>query len=324
MKTKIEDVGPVSEVLRNLRDTIKTELEAYDSKFSDEWVDETWSPAIDDALEMEPTDGLIDQHKANTKERNFDMVSLLPISKDLEYKIKSCIKAGTITDDYTSFGLSGLRNNIKLKDFDGFHLSYELVIGKVNANHTALIAKGFTADNITSITTWHDKAQNKQNANMLLITQINTRSTTNQGIIDIVMALNKEVLFAIKGYSNSIDDKVLAKKATWNALMRQVRQTPVKKPINKKLKVGSSIVLRTNMVDKNLLQITLLTDVKVIIYRTKLKSTVLTDGLELPFNELWEGKKEDLPGTGEYIKITNLNTLKKAVVRCFELDVHVS
>ena len=242
----------------------------------------------------------------------------------MEYKIKSCIKAGTITDDYVSFGLSGLRKNIKLKDFDGFHLSYELVIGKVNANHTALIAKGFTANKITSITTMHDKAQNKQHANMLLETQINTRSTTNQGIIDVVMGLNTEVIAAIKAYANSIDDKDLVKKATWNALMKQVRQTPVKKPINKKLKMGSSIVLRTNMVDKNLLQLTLLTDVKVIIYRTELKSMVLTDGLELPFNELWEGKKEDLPGTGEFIKLTNLNTLKKAVVRCFELDVQVS
>ena len=324
MNIKIEEVGPVSEVLRNLRDTVKDEVEAYDSKFNDEWVDETWTPAIDDALEMEPTDALIDQHAANTKERNFDMFSLLPISKDLEYKIKSCIKAGTITDDYVSFGLSIFRKHIRRKEFDGFHLTYELVIGKVNANHTALIAKGFTADKITSITTWHDKAQNKQNVNMLLETQINTRSITNQGIIDIVMALNKEVLFAIKGYSNSIDDKVLAKKATWNALMRQVRQTPVKKPINKKLKMGSSIVLRTNMVDKNLLQITLLTDVKVIIYRTKLKSTVLTEGTELPFNELWEGKQEDLAGTGRFVKMTNLSTERDGVVRFYELEVHCS
>ena len=73
------------------------------------------------------------------------------------------------------------------------------------------------------------------------------------------------------------------------------------------------------MDDKNLLQIWLQTDVQVIIYRTELKGTVLTEGLELPFGELWEGKKKDLPGTGPFVKMTNLNTMQDAVVRCFEM-----
>jgi len=324
MTTKIEDIGSASVVLKNTLETIQAEVEDYDPTFTEDWITDTWDPAITDALNITSTKGLIKEHKDVTKERNFDMDTLIPISKDLEYKIKLCIKAGTITNTLGSFGLADFRKNIREKKFDGFHLAYVVTIGKVNDNHTALIAKGFTADKITSITTMHDKAQTKQNLNLSLVEQINNLSESNQDTINIVMGYNTMVMDVIKAYANSIDDKELEKRVSWSAIMKHVRQTPVKKPRNRKLKVNGSIVFRTNMDDKNLLQMTLLTDVKVIVYRTKLKSTVLTDGLELPYNELWEGKKEDLPGVGEYIKITNLNTLTKAVVRCFELDVQVS
>ena len=324
MAEKIEDIGPASVVLKDILETIQVEVEAYDGTFTEDWITDTWDPAITDVTNIKSTKGLIKEHKDVTKEKYFDMDSLLPISKDLEYKIKSCIKAGTITDTLGSFGLAEFRKTIRFRNFDGFHLAYIVTIEKVNNNHTALIAKGFTADKITSITTMHNKAQTKNNLNLSLVDQINILSSSNKDLITIVMDLNTMVMDVIKAYANSINDKELEKRVSWSAIMKHVRQTPTKKPRNRKLKMNGSIVYKTNMDAKNLLQMTLLTDVRVIVYRTKLKSTVLTDGLELPYNELWEGKKEDLPGTGEYIKITNLNTLTKAVVRCFELDVQVS
>jgi len=321
---KLEDIGAASIVLMNMFDTIKDEVRNYDGAFNDAYVSGIWVPAIDLVLGMKPTSGLIKKHKDVTVDRNRFMFGLKPILMDLEYKLKSCIKAGTITNALGSFGLSALRNGIRKKDFDAFHLAYVWMIGQVNAHSEALIAVGFTADKIANITVLHDKAQSKQQINMGLESEIHVLSKGNQVVINACLLEDRKVMAVIKAYANSINDRDLERKATWKALLKHVRNTQAKKPRNRKLKAGGSMVVRSRMDAKNLLQMTLLTDVRVIVYRTKLKSEVRTEGTELPFNALWEGKQEALAGTGRFVKMTNLNTERDGVVRFYELEVHSS
>jgi len=324
MNIKIEYVAAVSNTLRMIFEPIQPQLEIYNPYFTEDYLNDVWKPAIDDAVNMVPTKGLMNESKKKVGKRNENMVALTPIIPDLEYKIGVCIDAGTITDSLESFGLSDFKKSISKREFDKFHLAFELVNTQVNLNKVALIAKGFTQPKITNIKTLHDNAWQFEQERKQLDKDVNDLSVLNSGIIDKVLAEDTKVIKVIKAYAESTSNKELAKSVTWNALLRQVRPTPEKKILKKKLKEGASILIKTKMDTKNILQLTLLTDVKVIIYRTDLKTNVSTEGTELPFNELWEGKKEDIPGTGEYIKLTNLNTLKKAVVKCFELDIQIS
>ncbi len=119
--------------------------------------------------------------------------------------------------------------------------------------------------------------------------------------------------------AKATDDKDLMKKATFIAVLRSISPPVPLKPRRRFIKPGASIVVSSKMTSKNYLQITLLTNVTVALCRTPLKSGTCTSGIALKYDTLWECKKIDIPGSGEYIHITNLNLSKKVVVLIFKV-----
>ncbi len=86
---------------------------------------------------------------------------------------------------------------------------------------------------------------------------------------------------------------------------------------------ATSIIITSTIAAKNILQFTLLTDQNVTLCRTALKTDPPSTGITLVLNKLWEGKKADIPGTGNFIKLTNHSTSKKAAVLYFQVNANL-
>lgn len=318
---KIADVVPYSLAVRALFDANYTALFGYDDQFENPYKADVWQPKIDAANGVVVTLGKREQNQADTKTRNKYMDNLSPILKDLEYRIGLCITAGTITDSLSSFGLGAFNRSIDKKSINAFHTAYETTITAVNANQTALTAKGFTATKTGTINTNHQKAWDMQDTKIELKEAIADLSDDNQVILNAVLDEDQKVVNGLRAMAEATGDTELKKKATLKAILKTVVPTAAKKPRNRKIKMASSIVLNKDLVAKNLVQLTLKTNVRVTLCRTVLKTDQCTTGIDLPYNVMWEGKKADIPGTGEFVKLTNKSTSKDAVVLAFEIDV---
>ena len=318
---KIEDVVPYSLAVRALFDANYDALIAYDDQFTAPYKADTWQPKIDAASTIIITLGKRKQNKENTKKRNAFMDNLTPILKDLQYRIGLCITAGTITESLSSFGLAAFNDSINHHSIDQFHDDYILTISRVNANQTALTAKGFTTTKTGTITTNHDKAWELQDVRIETKQSIADLSDDDQVILNALLDEDQKVINGLRAMAEATGDTELKKKATKKAILKTVVPTAAKKPRNRKIKKASSIVLNKDLVAKNVVQLTLKTNVKVTLCRTVLKTDQCTTGIDLPFGEMWEGKKADIPGTGEYVKLTNKSTSTDAVVLAFEIDV---
>ncbi|MEI8204405.1 MAG: hypothetical protein WCH34_15390 [Bacteroidota bacterium] len=323
MLLKIGQVVPFSFATRSLYNAYYDALALYYSQFATPYLTVVWQPLIDDAAAIIETLGLRSQNVEDTKIRNAYMDNLPPILKDLKYKVKKCIKAGTITDSLSSFVIAAFTKSISQKSNFNFHSAYDICIAKVTSNKAALIAKGFTQLHIDSITDNHNSAWEIQQTKIDLREEISNLSINNQNILNLCIDEDKKVIEALKAMAEATSNKELLEKATQKAILSSFSPIPPKNARRRNIQKASSIIIRSNMHAKNLLQLTLLTDVEVILYRVELKNDINETGTTLHYNVKWEGKKANILGTGNYIKITNKSTSKKAVVLLKEIDVNL-
>jgi hypothetical protein len=309
--------------VKALFDEHKAAIVVYNKKLKDPFEAEVLDVQIEAVELMLGTGVLRKLNKGDTKKRDAFMVKETPILNDLEYKIKLCIADGTIEDSLESFGLGAFRKGIRDNNINLFHTSYESTIARVNIaeNTAALEAVDFTADNIIAITTQHDGAWDLNTTKINLKLEINSLSVANQLLVMALLGTCQQILDAIHAYAASINDKILMKQATYAAVLKSVVPTLAKKPRKRKIAVASSIILNTDLVAKNIMQLTSLTDVDLEICLVENKTDSCVVGTPLVFKTLLELKKKDLHGTGRYVKITNKSTTKKAVVLYFEVVV---
>ena len=323
MKIKLENVVSYAKAVKTLFDANKKAVVNYNKKLADPFEADNLDTQIAAVELMLGTGVLRKLNKGDTAARNVFMDNESPILKDLEYKVKLCIADGSIEDNLASFGLTAFRAGINDHSIDLFHTSYVSTLSRINKdnNPVALDAAGFTSTNIDALTTNHDGAWDLNTTKINLKSEINSLSVANQLLITTLLATCQQILDAIKAYAESIGNKILAKQATVNAVLKSVVPTAAKKPRNRNIDVASSIILKTDVVAKNIMQLTLGTDVVVNICAVELKTDVCTVGTPLVFKKMVELQKKDLLGTGRYVKLTNMSTTKKAVVKFFEVDV---
>jgi len=321
MQIKLMYIGRYSKAVKIIFDDYKELIIAFNEEFDDPFETEVWEPLILDVDEMLGTLGFRKENKADTELRNATMYAVLPILKELEYKIKACRKAGTITDSLGSFGLSAFRRSVNKFQIDAFHEAYVITFDKVDSNSVALIAKGFSQDKIDQLTDLHDTAWALQDTKDLLKMKISNLSVKNQKIVHDVMEVNAQVMEVLKAYAESVGNVDLLHKATMKAVMAGIDPTPERKPKVRVLKPGKDMVLRTGMNKKNVLQVTLLTDTVVKIGLTALKTDELTTGTVLTHKVMMNLMTKDLMGEGRYVKLRNMDLNKTAKIVVFEVKV---
>ncbi len=299
----------------------KSDLIAFDESFDDPYITDIFDAKLEDAEDIILPRSKQDQNEADTDIRNKYMDNLVPILKELRYRVKKGIQSGDIVVGLASFGIGPFLRSITQHSIGEFHLAYGVCFAQVTLFHTVLAELGFDAAKVTSIKTNHDLAWGMEDTKITLAEEITELSEGNAAIVQRCLDEDQNVIDGLRAMAEASGNVNLKKEATVNAILRSLNYMPVRKPYNRSIKPGASIVLHTEFVAKNILQLTLLTDVKVVIGLCALKSDVVMLGTELPFNEEWEGKKKDLLGSGRFIKLTNCDTHKKAKVRCYYVNV---
>ena len=319
---KLENVTSFALAVKALFDAHKDDVVVYNPTLEDDWETDNLEAQTTAVSTMLGTGVLKALNKGDTAVRNAYMDNLTPILKDLEFKIEMCRTAGTITDSLGSFGLSAFRKAIRGKNIDAFNLAYQSTYARVNisGNKTALIAVGFTTTKITSIKSNHDGAWDMNTTKINLKLGINSLSVGNRLLVTTLLDTCQLAIDSIRAWAVSVGNTTVAKQASKEAILRGV-EVKSKKPRYKNIGAGSSVVLRTDMVAKNILQLTLETDVVVEIGRTELKTDDVVGGSAMTYNAMKEFRLKSIPGTGRYIKLANRSTTKKAKVLVFEVVV---
>ena len=298
-------------------------LVEFDNQFADPYIAHVLDPAIDSAAHIIGPLSLQNRNQSDTEARNLLMDQVLPLLKSLSYKVGQCIKDGSITLPRKSFCIGPFERSITKKDINRFHANYEIVIPLITANQTALTAKGFTVDNTKRITDLHHEAMGLQTEKIDLKEQISDLSIANQKTINDLLDEIQKIINALKAMADATSNKELAQKATKKAILKTVVPTPVRTPRRRSIPPATSIIITSTIPAKNILQFTLLTDQNVTLCRTALKTDPPIAGITLVLNKLWEGKKADIPGTGNFIKLTNHSTSKKAAVLYFQVNANL-
>ncbi len=252
--------------------------------------------------------GLEGLNKEDTILRNNYMRSLKPILRNLAYKVKACILAGTITDGYASFGIGAFLKSIYDRDINSFHLCFTTTMARINAgtNAAALNTAGFTTAKQTSIVTIHGEAWGVQVTKITVKENISDLSKANQVIVKALLRSCALIIKAVRGYAESISDTVLMGKATQKAVLATVTPGVPVGSVDRKVKENTSRCWLKNPVARDLMKFTLLTEGgEVYVCRMDLMTGVCSAGLLLVFGEVLEVKKMDVPGTGDKIIITN-------------------
>ena len=299
----------------------KEDLIAFDDQFDVPYETEVFDEKLEDAQAIILPRSKQDQNEFDTSIRNGYMDNLVPVLKELRYRVKKGIKSGDIEVGLSAFGIGPFLASINNHSIGAFHLAYVVCFEQVTIFHLVLDELGFGAAKVASIKTIHDLAWGLEDSKITLAQEISELSEENAAIVQRCLDEDQNVIDGLRAMAEASGDVNLKKEATVNAILRNLNYLPIRKPYNRSIKPGASIVLHTDFVAKNILQLTLLTDVKVVIGLCVLKSDVVTLGSELPFNEEWEGKKKDLLGSGRFIKLTNCDTHKKAKVRCYYVNV---
>ena len=305
MNIKTQEVGGYARIVKGLFIKNKNGVVGLDGSLANPFLTSVWIPTIDAVDSIVVTVGKRAQNKGNTKNRNVYMNKLIPILFDLEFKIKKGIKLGTISDGLSSFGLAGLRRSITKKSIGQFNLSCTGTIARVNANSDALRDLGFGAIQVARIVTNHAGACGLNTDRIVLKRLINTSSRGNKAIIKGCMDVTFRVLDAIHAFADGSGNKVLSRMTRRDAVLRNCRKTRKKRVRVRVVGAYSSIIFQSRLTGRNVMQLRLLTNERVSICRQLKKTGVCKDGMDLPYNVVWAGKKGDLEGDGEYIKFTN-------------------
>ena len=323
MNIKIEDVVPFGDVLRALFIANYTGIIGLDVDYKNPWVSATFDIQKKTVNDMVGTLGMKKLNKGETVKRDKFMDDELPLTVTLDYVIGKCISAGTLTDTKNSFGLAAFNKAVRDRNIGNFHTSWEITWARINAtgNAAALDAKGFTTAMQTSFKDLHDNAWAMNTTKIDLSQDINTLSTGNKVIVDTFLTTCMGCIKAGRTYAKSIGDKDLAKRFTFNGIKKSVEPTEKKKPRKLGVLEFKSRVFATNVPEKHIMQFTLETKgVTVKVCRQNLKTGVCSTGTTLVMGEMLEVVKNDIPGTGEFIVVSNSSN-KKAFVTYLKISV---
>jgi len=320
---KIENVGPFGATALALFDSKFDVLKVFDTQFANPYRNTVLVPKIEAASEVVMTSGLLQEDMGYTKDRNAFMDACVNPLNELRYDVIQCRKHNDITDNLASFNISQVIKSITHHQIKSFQTNFEILIARVNltGNKAALITQGFTQAKIDALVANHDAAVEIQKNKFNLERSITDLSWEDQLIVKACIDEVQNVLNGLQGYAKSIGDKKLQKAATYDAILKSVQPTPPPTPRNRNIDKGSSIVIFTDFAAKNILQLELLKDAKVCIYRSETKTGSPVDSLDLVYKHLWEGKLKNIPGTGRYIKAYNASTDKKALISVFKIVV---
>jgi hypothetical protein len=312
----IENLPSVATYIMGLFIADKTAIIAYDAAFIDPFIANfgTLIGTVEGILNPQT---IIKQMVDNNVLRNSSMGKMSTFISDGEYAVKKCIKAGTITGTLKSFNFSALKTAILNEDIIGLNTAYQITILKLTANSAALIAVGFLAAKTTAITTNFNLAWGYHNTNLTLETTkknlvINNMTTIMQ-LSDACSAIvNVGQAWASSFPVNSEKKKIYI----MNGILRTVIPHVASKPRKRHLKPTQTIIYQSNIPANHTMQFTLLTEEPIQLGRSVTKSGVPTETVDLPQGLLTHLTKDEIPGTGEYVKMLNMN-LKKAVVEVF-------
>jgi len=308
MTIKLKDVVGYALASQALLDTNSVAVKAYDTTVGGTWETLVFDVQFAAVEGMVSGGGMEGLNVEDTKLRNGYMNNETPILRDLTYKIKACIKAGTITDGLLSFNLGALKKSISKKDINGFHLAYTTTMARINAggNAAALNTAGFTTAKQTSITTNHDFAWGIQNTKITLKVNISELSAANQIIVKALLASCAHIIKAVRAYAESVSNTTLMKKATQKAVLSTV--TPAK-PIGvrgRRIEQNQSICWLQHPTLRDDMEFTLFTETgSATVCRMDSKTGTCTAGIVLVFDIKVTLKKMEVPGTGDCIIITN-------------------
>jgi len=310
MNVKLVDVASYSLAVKSLFDANKTAVVAYDPDFVDPF-EANWVLQISGVSEMLGTRVLISLNKGETVVRNGYMDSLRPMLKNLEYKIKVCRTAGSITDSVASFGLTALRESITEHDINSFNTAFESTISRVMlaGNKAALIAKGFLLVNMNAMVTQHDLAWEMNTTKIDISTEVHSLSVGNQALVKALLETDQSVIDAMQAYAQSVGNADLIKKATGVAILKTIVPTKVVGPHGRKIGENQSICWLMNTANRDKLEFTLMTESGAAsVCRMNSKTGVCSGGIPLVFDVKLTTKKLLIPGTGDCIIITNTGT----------------
>lgn len=323
MDIKIEDVVGFGNVLRALFVANYDGVIGLDEDFEDDWLVDVYDVQKQEVFDMVGTAGMRKLKKGDIAKRNMYMDSELPLTVKMDYVIKKCIKAGTITGTKGSFKLATFNRSISNRNVGLFHTNYMVTFARMNSggNAAALNSKGFTTVMQGKFKTLHDKAWAMNTTKIDLAQDINTLSDANLVVIERFLKTCMLLIAAIRAYARSIKNKELAKRATFKGIKKSVEPSKDKKARDLKIDVFASRVVATDLPVKYKLRMTLLTKgVSVTVCRKILKTGICSAGIPLVANEMLEVVKNDLPGEGERVVITNLSG-KKIVVKYLKIAV---
>src|ERR1019366_6337509 len=232
---ELKDVVLFANATKSLLDANGVAVKLYNTVIADPWETAVFVPQIAAVNAMSGTDTLIELNVGDTKLRNGYMDNEQSILTDLEFKIKVCRTAGTITDSVASFGLGAFRRSIDKHAIGAFHLAYNATMLRIAAggNTAALNTAGFMGPDIVSITTNHNLAWNMSTTQITLKTQIHTLSVANQAIIKTLLKTCAQVIGSIQAYAAKTKNTDLKKKATAVAILGTVTPKQAAQPVDR-------------------------------------------------------------------------------------------
>jgi hypothetical protein len=312
---KLEDVVNYGNATQVKFDAYKAAIVAINSDLADTWEADVLIPQIAAVSSMLATLNIRRLNKADTASRNMWMDNETPLLAVLETKIKLCIGDGSITDGLGSFGLGVFNASISHYDIAGFHSAYTATIARVliPANKAALIARGFTALNITAITTNHDKAWGFNIVKIGLKVTINTLSVDNKLLVTTMLGSCQLVINGGKTHAKSIGDKVLAKSFTQRAILSSVSPTPVKKARRRKVGATASVIIFRKLPGNHTVVATNVSKFPIALGRSLTIEGVPSATMMLLPGVPVSILKKDIPGEGEFIKLINAGLVNGVV-----------
>jgi hypothetical protein len=253
---------------------------------------------------------------ASTKSCNKYMDSMLDNLTVLEYQLKKCIKAGSITDSYNSFMISQIRKSIKIRNYEKFSFYFptlkDLIL--VPANKAALIAVGFTNSKINALISLYNKAAIASTSFTFTETQrVNLVPVNNKAYKELKKMCSDLVRVGFTCFSDPII-KSKRKLYVMANIIKLIRPTPPSKPVDKHFSPTERRILFARLSNRWTCEFTFKKGKGTMtIGRALTKNGIPSATEDLPFGKKISKLKSEYPGEGEYFIVT-YSGFDKAIV----------
>lgn len=315
MNLKNEDVVPFANKLLSYYTIDGAKITLYDPDFGSIWL-ATFLALINQVSLLQNPKSLTANMVDKTKFCNVYMDSIPPKLINLEYKLKKCIKAGSISDSYKSFLISQLRKSIKTNDFENFSFYFlalkALIIEPVNK--AALIAVGFSNSNINALISLYNKAAIANTAYMSIETDRVNLVPQNNKVYQQLKQMCSDLI--IVGYACFSDPLISSKQDLYvrESIIKLVRPTPVKKPKDRHFTAQQRRILFSRLSNRWTCEFTFKKGKGTMtIGRSKTKNGTPSATEDLPFGTKVSKLKSQYHGEGEYFIVT-YSGFDKAIV----------